>query len=140
MLGIRMSFVWIPTVIFFSFLQPELKKSRKNPQVYFDIKIGKNSVGRIIMLLKADVAPRTAENFRCLCTGEKGFGFKNSTFHRIIPGFMLQVTWQVFITLSNPKNYFYIHLSYLPPSSTPFSKTKSQQLNKPELHLTRYLN
>jgi hypothetical protein len=71
--------------------QPELKKLRKNPQVYFDVKIGNTAVGRIIMLLRADVTPRTAENFRCLCTGEKGFGFRGSTFHRIIPGFMLQV-------------------------------------------------
>jgi peptidyl-prolyl isomerase E (cyclophilin E) len=75
--------------------QPELKKSRKNPQVYFDIKIGKSAVGRIIIQLRADVVPRTAENFRALCTGEKGFGFRNSTFHRIIPGFMLQVSTAV---------------------------------------------
>lgn len=66
------------------------KKARKNPQVYLDIKIGKTVMGRIIILLRADVCPKTAENFRCLCTQEKGFGYQGSTFHRIIPGFMLQ--------------------------------------------------
>ncbi|XP_050433232.1 peptidyl-prolyl cis-trans isomerase E [Adelges cooleyi] len=66
------------------------KDEVKNPQVYLDIKIGKKDAGRIIIMLRADIVPRTAENFRCLCTHEKGFGFQNTTFHRIIPNFMCQ--------------------------------------------------
>eukprot|EP00475_Leptophrys_vorax_P029228 TRINITY_DN42702_c0_g2_i2.p1 TRINITY_DN42702_c0_g2~~TRINITY_DN42702_c0_g2_i2.p1 ORF type:complete len:188 (+),score=17.86 TRINITY_DN42702_c0_g2_i2:49-564(+) len=68
-----------------------------NPKVFFDMTIGGAPAGRIVMELFADVTPKTAENFRCLCTGEKGTGrsgkplhFKGSSFHRVIPSFMCQ--------------------------------------------------
>ena len=48
--------------------------------VYFDMEVGGEDVGRITFELRADVAPKTAENFRQLCTGEAGFGYKDSIF------------------------------------------------------------
>eukprot|EP00483_Globobulimina_turgida_P000646 UN00646 len=68
------------------------KKGGNKPRVFFDISAGGTALGRITMELRADIVPRTAENFRCLCTGEKGGGlhFKGSTFHRVIPDFMCQ--------------------------------------------------
>ena len=62
------------------------------PQCFFDITVNNKSIGRIVFELYSDIVPITAENFRCLCTGEKGNGlhYKGCGFHRVIPEFMLQ--------------------------------------------------
>jgi peptidylprolyl isomerase len=71
--------------------------SKDNPIVFFDITIGGKYLGRMTFLLYSDVTPKTAMNFKCLCTGEKGnastgqpLHFKGSSFHRVIKGFMIQ--------------------------------------------------
>ncbi|CAG8482367.1 6506_t:CDS:2 [Paraglomus brasilianum] len=70
-----------------------------NPKVFMDIKIGSQSAGRMVFSLFYDTVPKTAQNFRALCTGEKGFAttvkskplwYKGSKFHRVIPEFMAQ--------------------------------------------------
>eukprot|EP01080_Neovahlkampfia_damariscottae_P007536 gene7536-11860_t len=69
----------------------------KNPKVFFSVNAGGKNIGKMIFKLYKDIVPKTAENFRALCTGEKNLGksgkplhYKGVPFHRIIPSFMVQ--------------------------------------------------
>lgn len=62
-----------------------------NPRVFLNVAADGESLGTITIELFSHIVPKTAENFRALCTGERGFGFQDSIFHRVIPSFMCQV-------------------------------------------------
>jgi peptidylprolyl isomerase len=88
------SSLYLTTVLLAAMTTPALAS---NPKVEMDVTIGGEPAGTITFELFADVVPKTAENFRALCTGEKGVGksgkplsYAGSPFHRIIPGFMIQ--------------------------------------------------
>lgn len=62
-----------------------------NPKVFLTIAADSQTLGTITMELFSHIVPKTAENFRALCTGEKGFGLRDAIFHRVIPNFICQV-------------------------------------------------
>ena len=94
-----------------------------NPKCYFDVSCDEENIGRIVFEMRADLVPKTVENFKKLCEGLDGKSYKNNVFHRIIPGFMCQVRICVHVTgLScDNQDHFYDHTHHSRVPTTPIT-------------------